>query len=86
MTIFALPANPNISFEAPARIASESRGLQTLALAPKIAVPYLITAEHLAAIAGRATPLMPGLAEWLNATCPLSDRHAAGVLPLPGPE
>ena len=33
-------------------------------------MPYLITAEHLAAIAGRATPLMPGLAEWLNATCP----------------
>jgi len=34
-------------------------------------MPYLITAEHLAAIAGRARPLMPGLAEWLNATCPL---------------
>lgn len=34
-------------------------------------MPYLITAEHLAAIAGRSTPLMPGLAEWLNATCPL---------------
>ena len=32
---------------------------------------YLITAEHLAAIAGRATPLMPRLAEWLSATCPL---------------
>ena len=34
-------------------------------------MPYLITPEHLVAIAGRATRLMPGLAEWLNATCPL---------------
>jgi putative chitinase len=32
---------------------------------------YLITAEHLAAIAGRTTPLMASLAEWLNVTCPL---------------
>lgn len=34
-------------------------------------MPYVITAEHLAAIAGRSRPLMPSLAEWLNATCPL---------------
>lgn len=34
-------------------------------------MPYLITPEHLAAIAGKPTRLMPGLAEWLNATCPL---------------
>ena len=34
-------------------------------------MPYLITSEHLAAIAGRATPFMPDLAKWLNATCPL---------------
>ncbi len=33
-------------------------------------MPCLITAEHLAAIAGRTTPLMLALAEWLNATCP----------------
>jgi putative chitinase len=32
---------------------------------------YLITAEHLAAISGRTTPLMASLAEWLNVTCPL---------------
>lgn len=31
---------------------------------------YVITAEHLAAIAGRATPLMPSLADWMNTTCP----------------
>ena len=29
-----------------------------------------ITAEHLKAIAGKATALMPGLAEWINRTCP----------------
>jgi hypothetical protein len=34
-------------------------------------MPYVITAEHLAAIAGRARPLMVDLAEWINATCPL---------------
>lgn len=34
-------------------------------------MPYQITPEHLAAIAGKPTRLMPGLAEWLNATCPL---------------
>lgn len=34
-------------------------------------MPYVITAEHLAAIAGRARPLMANLAEWINATCPL---------------
>lgn len=40
-------------------------------------MPYLITAQHLAAIAGRATPLMPGLADWLNATCPLYEIDTA---------
>ena len=30
----------------------------------------MITAEHLAAIAGRSTALMPALAEWLNRLCP----------------
>jgi putative chitinase len=30
-----------------------------------------ITVEHLVAIAGRTTPLMPDLAEWLNRLCPL---------------
>lgn len=34
-------------------------------------MPYVITAEHLAAIAGRARPLMVDLAEWINASCPL---------------
>ncbi|MDK9704110.1 MAG: hypothetical protein OEL20_13330 [Sulfuritalea sp.] len=33
-------------------------------------MPYAITPEHLAAIAGKPTRLMTGLAEWLNATCP----------------
>jgi putative chitinase len=33
-------------------------------------MPYLITAEHLAALAGRRTPLMPDLAEWINKICP----------------
>ena len=31
----------------------------------------IITVEHLAAIAGRTTPLMPDLVEWLNRLCPL---------------
>jgi putative chitinase len=31
---------------------------------------FIITAEHLAAIAGKARPLMPALAEWMNRTCP----------------
>jgi putative chitinase len=31
---------------------------------------YVITPEHLAAIAGAATPLMPDLADWMNQTCP----------------
>ena len=31
---------------------------------------FIVTAAHLAAIAGRSTPLMPGLAQWLNALCP----------------
>lgn len=33
-------------------------------------LPYLITEDHLAAIAGHPTALMRGLAEWINATCP----------------
>lgn len=31
---------------------------------------YLITVDHLVAIAGKRTPLMPGLVEWINKTCP----------------
>ena len=31
---------------------------------------YIITPEHLAAIAGASTPLMPDLTEWMNKTCP----------------
>lgn len=34
-------------------------------------MPYVITAEHLAAIAGHETPLMVDLATWINRTCPL---------------
>lgn len=33
-------------------------------------MPYVITPEQLAAIAGKATPLMEPLAEWINKTCP----------------
>ncbi len=32
-------------------------------------MPLTITPEHLAAIAGRATPLMPALADWMNRLC-----------------
>jgi putative chitinase len=31
---------------------------------------YIITAQHLKAIAGKSTALMPGLAEWINKLCP----------------
>jgi putative chitinase len=31
---------------------------------------YIIKAEHLAAITGKATPLMPGLVDWINKLCP----------------
>ena len=31
---------------------------------------FIIKPEHLAAIAGAKTPLMPELAEWINQTCP----------------
>lgn len=31
---------------------------------------FIVTADHLAAIAGRRTALMPALAEWLNRLCP----------------
>jgi putative chitinase len=33
-------------------------------------MPYVIKPEQLAAIAGKATPLMPSLADWMNRTCP----------------
>lgn len=33
-------------------------------------MPFLVTPEHLAAIAGRATALMPDLARWMNELCP----------------
>jgi putative chitinase len=33
-------------------------------------VAYVIKPEHLAAIAGASTPLMPALADWMNQTCP----------------
>jgi len=39
--------------------------------------PYIITSQHLTAIAGKATPLMPGLAEWINKSCPLYDIDTA---------
>lgn len=32
-------------------------------------MPYVIIADHLAVIAGKATPRMPGLAHWMNTTC-----------------
>jgi putative chitinase len=32
---------------------------------------YIITVDHLKAIAGLTTKLMPGLVEWINKTCPL---------------
>jgi len=31
---------------------------------------YTISSDQLAAIAGRATPLMPALAQWMSQTCP----------------
>jgi len=31
---------------------------------------YIIKPEHLAAIAGGSTPLMPGLVDWINKLCP----------------
>ena len=34
-------------------------------------MPYTVTADHLKAIAGFSTKLMPGLAEWINKTAPL---------------
>ncbi len=33
-------------------------------------MPYTISSDQLAAIAGRTTQLMPALAQWLNQTCP----------------
>jgi putative chitinase len=33
-------------------------------------MPYVITPEHLAAIAGKATPLTRALPEWINKLCP----------------
>lgn len=34
---------------------------------------FVVTADHLAAIAGRATALMPALADWINRICPQYD-------------
>lgn len=31
---------------------------------------FTVTPEHLAAIAGRTTALMPALADWMNTLCP----------------
>jgi putative chitinase len=36
-------------------------------------MPFVVTAEHLALIAGRPTPLMPSLAEWMDRICPAYD-------------
>lgn len=36
-------------------------------------MPFTITPEHLAAIAGMRTKLMPALSQWINATCPSYD-------------
>lgn len=33
-------------------------------------MPYLLTEEHLAAIAGQSTQFMPSLVEWINKICP----------------
>lgn len=33
-------------------------------------MPFIVTPEHLAAIAGRTTALMPALADWMNRLCP----------------
>ena len=38
---------------------------------------YIISVEHLTAIAGKSTPLLPGLVEWINKTCPLYDIDTA---------
>ena len=40
-------------------------------------MPFIITAEHLTAIAGKSTPLMPSLAEWMNKSCPLYEIDTA---------
>lgn len=32
---------------------------------------YIVTVDHLKAIAGLTTKLMPGIVEWINTTCPL---------------
>ena len=33
-------------------------------------MPFIVKTEHLAAIAGRSTTLMPALADWMNKLCP----------------
>jgi len=38
---------------------------------------FIVTPEHLAAIAGRTTPLMPALADWMNRICPSYDIDSA---------
>ena len=39
-------------------------------------MPYIIKPEHLAAIVGISTTLMPDLADWMNKTCPLYEIDA----------
>lgn len=36
-----------------------------------VAAPFIVDARQLAAIAGRTTPLMADLVDWMNRTCPL---------------
>lgn len=38
---------------------------------------YIITPEHLEAIAGESTVLMPGIAEWVNEICPTYEIDSA---------
>jgi putative chitinase len=41
---------------------------------------YIVTTDHLKAIAGIPTKLMPGLAEWINQTCAGYEIDSAGEL------
>ena len=40
-------------------------------------MPFIVKPEHLAAIAGRTTTLMPELATWMNALCPTYEIDSA---------
>lgn len=40
-------------------------------------MPFIVKAEHLAAIAGRTTTLMPELADWMNKLCPAYEIDSA---------